>query len=140
MTIDTIWPCHMTMHHADRDSHAAFTGTAELLSMEWSDTDRDMYLMLLKGIPPASIYEWPDWQRLIIVTLAERRASILRRRSERATSPHMRPIVLTNDEMLSSGRSAGLLKHPLLPICVLGYVQEKEKFSGRYHPILGEEI
>ena len=40
-------------------------------------------------------------------------------------APHaLQPVVLSNEAMLISGKSARVLLHPLLPICILGYRQQ----------------
>lgn len=102
----------------------AVTGTGELLGEEWMDAAKFQQLVEnLRFFPKAYTMEQADFQRVAIVTLAQRLAGKLKLKHSIPTSPHMRPIVLNNRAMLSSGRSAGLLTHPLLPICILGYGQ-----------------
>ncbi len=103
----------------------AVTGTGELLSELWMDAAKFQQLVeSLRSFPKANTIEQADLRRLAIVTLAERLAGKLKLKHSIPTSPHMRPVVLNNKAMLSSGRSAGLLTHPLLPICILGYGQQ----------------
>lgn len=100
------------------------SGTGELLSEQWMDAAKFQQLVKnLRFFPSAHSMEQADLQRVAIVTLAERLAGKLKLKHSIPTSPHMRPVVLNNRAMLSSGRSAGLLTHPLLPICILGYGQ-----------------
>ncbi|KAA6418611.1 MAG: hypothetical protein FRX49_11436 [Trebouxia sp. A1-2] len=100
------------------------SGTGELLGEEWMDAAKFQQLVEnLRFFPKAYTMEQADFQRVAIVTLAQRLAGKLKLKHSIPTSPHMRPIVLNNRAMLSSGRSAGLLTHPLLPICILGYGQ-----------------
>ena len=102
----------------------AVTGTGELLSQEWTDAAKFQQLVEnLRFIPKAYTMEQADLQRVAIVTSAECLAGKLKLKHSIPTSPHMRPVVLNNRAMLSSGRSAGLLTHPLLPICISGYGQ-----------------
>ncbi|DBA86170.1 TPA: hypothetical protein ACH3X1_005680 [Trebouxia sp. C0004] len=100
------------------------SGTGELLSEEWMDAAKFQQLVVnLRFFPKAYTMQQADLQRVAIVTSAECLAGKLKLKHSIPTSPHMRPVVLNNRAMLSSGRSAGLLTHPLLPICILGYGQ-----------------
>ncbi len=105
----------------------AVTGTGELLSEEWMDAAKFQQLVenlrFLRFSTKAYTMGQADLQRVAIVTSAECLAGKLKLKHSIPTSPHMRPVVLNNRAMLSSGRSAGLLTHPLLPICILGYRQ-----------------
>lgn len=102
----------------------AATDTGELLSQHWMDAAKfQQYVEGLRFFPKAYTMEQADVQRVSVVTLAEHLAGKLKLKHSIPTSPHMRPVVLNNRAMLSSGRSAGLLTHPLLPICILGYGQ-----------------
>lgn len=102
----------------------AVTGTGELLSELWMDAAKFQHLMQnLRLHPNLKKLEQADLQRVGTIALAERLAGKLKLKHSIPTSPHMRPVVLNNRAMLSSGRSAGLLRHPLLPICILGYGQ-----------------
>ncbi|KAL0052584.1 hypothetical protein WJX82_004262 [Trebouxia sp. C0006] len=100
------------------------SGTGELLSELWMDAAKFQHLMQnLRLHPNLKKLEQADLQRVGTIALAERLAGKLKLKHSIPTSPHMRPVVLNNRAMLSSGRSAGLLTHPLLPICILGYGQ-----------------
>lgn len=98
------------------------TGTAELLSQQWIGTEAFQSLSnSLRGSAQAAMYAQSDLQRLVVVTLAEHQARRLRQKYVAPQSRSRRPVVLNNKIMLLSGRSANLLVHPTLPICILGY-------------------
>ncbi len=102
------------------------TGPAELLSEQWMNPEAFQSLVnSLQHSPLSGMDQQSDVQKLVIVTMTERHASRLRQQYSVPTSPHMRPVVLNNKAMLISGRSAGLLRHASLPICILGYGQQK---------------
>ena len=67
-------------------------------------------------------YEHPtNVCKLAVLCLAKEFASRLKSDCVAPQAPQQATVVLTNEAMLNSGKSAGVLLHPFLPICILGY-------------------
>ena len=63
----------------------------------------------------------PDSYRLSTLRLANTCANGLKCKYIAPQAPHGKPVVLTNEAMLTTGSSANVLLHATLPICILGY-------------------
>lgn len=91
-------------------------GTAQAESQQWIQPER--LSILMDSIGSRSD---PDSYRLATLRLAKTYATGLKCKYIAPQTPHVKPVVLTNEAMLTSGRSAGVLLHATLPICILGY-------------------
>lgn len=91
-------------------------GIAELLSQRWVKPESTT--QVLDNI---AYHHSTDICKLAALCLAKAFASRLKSDCIAPQAPHQAPVVLTNAAMLMSGKSAGVLLHPFLPICILGY-------------------
>lgn len=79
--------------------------------------------MLINGVAYQNPDTCRDSHKLAALCLVQEFAHHLRRKCVAPQAPHLKPIVLTNEAMLTTGISAGVILHPFLPICILGYQQ-----------------
>lgn len=64
--------------------------------------------------------------KLAALCLAKEFANRLKSSCVAPQAPHQAAVVLTNEAMLISGKSAGVLLHPFLPVCILGYQHQNQ--------------
>ena len=82
--------------------------------------------MLIDGICHQNPDACTDSHKMAAFCLVKEFAHDLRRKYVAPQAPQLKPVVLTNETVLTTGISAGVLLHPFLPICILGYQQLSE--------------